>query len=271
MSGSFMTPLLMLDCPWHPIPTDGSAGVPHQTQLSVSCTVCPRVGLASLLAAGAGHSKLAKARCGTIRAARPTCCRKRGERVLGAASSCQPPRPSRTSMPFANAALQDFLRSSACPCAQAHDYCAAEHFCNTNSGVVPVQLREALWHCTGRLWQVVMLLPSLFCVDQYHSHWCCACSLQAMSAGQQLQQPTVSAAPVSLPAGLDLSNLGALAAMLGVGTVSAPSTGPTSSGAQALPVPRYSIRGATPEPAVFVFMVPPAISQSPPTIPAVVT
>ncbi len=53
-----------------------------------------------------------------------------------------------------------------------------------------------------------------------------AVCLQAMSAGQQqpalqLPQPSASAAPVMLPEGLDLSNLGALAAMLGVGSVSA--------------------------------------------------
>ena len=50
-----------------------------------------------------------------------------------------------------------------------------------------------------------------------------------MTLGQQQHpvqppqsQPSGSAAPVMLPEGLDLSNLGALAAMLGVGTVSAP-------------------------------------------------
>ena len=64
----------------------------------------------------------------------------------------------------------------------------------------------------------------------------CFWVLKAMSAGQQqppLQppQPGAGAAPVMLPEGLDLSNLGALAAMLGVGSVSAPAVAPGPAGA----------------------------------------
>ncbi len=77
--------------------------------------------------------------------------------------------------------------------------------------------------------------------------------LQAMSAGQQqpalqLPQPTASAAPVMLPEGLDLSNLSALAAMLGVGSVSAP---PAASGPGGALVTRQQII-----PAYIQYLVP---------------